>query len=64
MEEQFMPCTMLGEKSYTPKHLAHNLNKNIETIRRWIRSGKLKSHMCGNSYYIVDSDLQKFLRGE
>lgn len=64
MKEECMVTTMLGEKAYRPKHIAHNLGKNVVTVRRWIRSGKLKSYMCVNSYYVIESDLIKFLKGE
>jgi len=64
MKEECMNTTMLGEKAYTPKHIAHNLGKNVVTVWRWIRAGKLKAHMCGNSYYVIESDLTKFLKGE
>lgn len=64
MEEKCMKSTMLGEKAYRPKDIAYNLGKNIETVRRWIRNGKLKSNYCGGQYYVVKSDLEKFLKGE
>lgn len=51
-------------KSYSVKEIAELLKTNPETVRRWIRSGKLKatrgaSRKEGNS--ISSDDLQKFL---
>lgn len=63
MKEECMKTTRLGEKSYLLKHIAHNLDKNIETIRRHVRSGKLKAYRVGGEYYVIESDLNKYLKG-
>lgn len=59
-----MNVTMLGEEAYRIKHVAHNLDRNIETIRRHIREGKLKAYKSGGEYYIIKSDLEKYIKGE
>lgn len=64
MEEQKMNVTMQGEKSYLLKHIASNTGKSIETIRRAVRSGKLKAFRVGKEYYVIESDFIKWVRGE
>jgi len=59
-----MKSTMLGEKAYRLKHIAHNIDRSIETIRRHVRSGELKAYKNGGEYYVVESDLIKYLKGE
>jgi len=59
-----MTVTMLGEKAYRLKHIAHNIDRSIETIRRHVRSGGLKAYKNGGEYYVVESDLIKYLKGE
>ena len=64
MDKQCMTVTMLGEKAYRLKHIAHNLDRNIETIRRNVRSGKLKAYKSCGEYYVIESDLIKFIKGD
>lgn len=64
MKEQCMTTTMLGEKAYRIKHIAHNLGRNVETIRRHVRSGTLKAYRNGGEYFIIESDLIKYIKGE
>lgn len=51
-------------KSYSVKEIADILNTNPETVRRWIRSGKLASTMTSNkSGNMVSADsLNKFIK--
>lgn len=51
-------------KSYSVKEIAGILNTNPETVRRWIRSGKLSSTMTSNkSGNMVSADsLNKFIK--
>lgn len=51
-------------KSYSVKEIADILNTNPETVRRWIRSGKLTSTMTSNkSGNMVSADaLNKFIK--
>ena len=50
-------------KTYSVKQIAKMLNKNPETVRRWIREGKLQavqvSRKGGNS--VSEEALKKFL---
>lgn len=51
-------------KSYTVKEIAETLKTNPETVRRWIRSGKLSSTMtstkAGN--IVTEDALNKFIK--
>lgn len=45
-------CTML-----TVHEAAASLRRSPETIRRWIRAGRLRAHKVGTQYLIEESDL-------
>lgn len=51
-------------KTYTVKEISKMVGKNPETVRRWIRDGKLKadqdSRKGGN--YVTEAELQRFLK--
>lgn len=51
-------------KTYTVKEIANLLNTNQETVRRWIRSGKLKSTIDSRreGNVVTESMLQAFLK--
>ena len=36
--------------------------RNMETVRRWIWSGRLPAHKLGNQLFIKRSDLEAFLK--
>jgi excisionase family DNA binding protein len=46
---------------YTTQEVADRLGVSVFTIRRYIRSGKLRSVRLEGSYRIRGSDLQSFL---
>lgn len=58
-----MSTTMLGEKAYRLKHIAANTERNVETIRRAVRAGKLKAYKVGGEYYVIETDLIDWLKG-
>ena len=37
------------------------MGRDPETIRRWIRSGKLRAHKIGTQHVIEESDLEELL---
>lgn len=49
--------------TYTVKEIAEKLNTNPETVRRWIRSGKLKAEQSSRKEgnVISEEELQKFI---
>lgn len=51
-------------KTYSVKQIADMLNKKPETVRRWIRSGKLKAEQSSrkDGNVITEGDLNKFLK--
>ena len=57
----------MEEPMYTVQEVANRLKANPETVRRWLRQGKLKGIMPGGQklgYRIRESDLRKFLGRE
>jgi excisionase family DNA binding protein len=64
LEKDCIPVTMMGEKAYRIKHVAKMLNMNVETIRRHVRSGKLKSYHFTKEYFITESQLQEYLHNK
>lgn len=51
-------------KSYTVKEIADTLKTNPETVRRWIRSGKLASTMTStkSGNIVTEEALNKFIK--
>jgi excisionase family DNA binding protein len=43
---------------------ARRAGRNPETIRRWIRSGRLRSHKVGTQHVIEEHDLDELLDEE
>ena len=62
-EENCISTTMMGEKAYRIKHVAKKLDLSVETIRRYVRSGKLESYHFSKEYFITESQLNKFIKG-
>lgn len=46
---------------YTPEQVAVVLQLNVETILRWLRSGKLSGVKLGRVYRISEDHLKKLL---
>lgn len=49
------------EKIYTLKEVAHLLQVNVITVRRWIQDEKLKAVKLGKEYRVKETDLKEFL---
>jgi len=49
------------EKLYTTKQAAEVLQVSVITIRRYIKSGKLKASKIGKDYRIKESDIENLL---
>lgn len=45
----------------TVPEAARRANRNPETIRRWIRAGRLRSHKVGTQHVIDEADLEALL---
>jgi len=44
----------------TVPEAARKVGKNPETVRRWIRAGKLRSQKIGTQHLIDERDLEQF----
>lgn len=53
-------------KAYNVKQVAEMLDTNPETVRRWVRSNKLKADKVSkkDGLVIMESDLQRFLKAK
>ena len=58
-----MPTEIQGIKFYTVQEAAKALQVTAQTIRAWIKQGKLKSQRIGRPILITESNLEEFLRG-
>lgn len=50
------------EKLYTLDEVAEILGTVTETIRRYVRAGKLKASKLGKSWRVSESSLKEFLQ--
>lgn len=58
---------MEQERFLTVAEAAEQLKINPETVRVWLREGKLKGNLIGgkrSGYRIPESEVQRVLRGE
>jgi len=46
----------------TVPEAARRVGKNPETVRRWIREGKLRAHKVGTQHVIEEADLEQLER--
>ncbi|TAN63847.1 DNA-binding protein [Paraclostridium sordellii 8483] len=58
---QKMNTTMLGETAYLLKHIENNTGIKVSKLRRDIGKGKLKAYKNCGMYYVIQSDLDKYL---
>jgi excisionase family DNA binding protein len=47
----------------TVPEAARRANRNPETIRRWIREGRLRAHKVGTQHVIDEADLRSVTQG-
>jgi len=47
----------------TVPQAARRARRNPETVRRWIREGKLRSRKIGTQHIIEETDLERLTRG-
>jgi excisionase family DNA binding protein len=52
---------MEKEQALTPKDIAHYLDVNVETIKRLLRTGKLKGFKVGVQWRVWFKDLKEYL---
>ncbi|HEY8739879.1 MAG TPA: helix-turn-helix domain-containing protein [Candidatus Dormibacteraeota bacterium] len=46
----------------TVPEVARRLNRDPETVRRWIRAGKLRAHRVGTQHIVEDEDLAALMK--
>jgi len=51
------------KKAYTTKEVAEMINRDIQTVRKYIREGRLKSLRYGKEYYITEDSVNEFVDG-
>lgn len=44
---------------YTPEEVADHLKLSIQTIRSWIKAGKIKAARFGRQYRITGAELER-----
>ena len=52
------------EAFYTPTEISKMLEQHPNTVRRWIKEGKLIASRKGKTYWIEGKEIQRFMRGE
>ena len=57
-----MSTTIEGIKFYTIPETAQALRVTPQTIRAWIKQGKLKGQRIGRPILITESNLKEFLK--
>ena len=50
--------------AYDLKETAELLHLNIQTIRKYIKLGKIRAQKVGRSYYVTDETIAEFIKGE
>jgi excisionase family DNA binding protein len=53
---------MEKEKFYSPKEIADHFNIKPDTVRKWIKQGKIKAIKLGDIWRISETDLNKFIK--
>jgi len=48
-------------KSYTTEQIAETMQLEVETIRTFIRQGKLGAYKAGKGWRVTEEDLQKYI---
>lgn len=54
--------TFQGKKYYTSKDVSRLLQVTPETIRRYMKTGKLVSTKIANKYYTTEDEIKKLLK--
>lgn len=55
---------MNNMKMFTLQELAEDMGVNVETVRRYIRAGKLKGVKVGTRNLVSEESYTRFLNGE
>lgn len=53
-----------NERAYDVQETAEKLNVTAQTIRNYVRRGRLKAQRVGRSLYISEKTLKEYLNGD
>jgi excisionase family DNA binding protein len=56
-----MPTVIEGIKFYTIPEVAEALRVTPQTVRAWIKQGKLKAQRIGKPIYVTETNIKEFL---
>lgn len=59
-----MPTEIEGIKFYRIPEVAEALNVTTETVRAWLKKGRLKGVRIGRPIFITEKSIREFLNGE
>lgn len=51
-------------ETYTVNEVAHLLDMNIRTVRKYIKIGEIKASKIGRKYIITSDNVKKFLENK
>ena len=51
------------EKLLSTEEIAEGLGVQVDTVQRWLSSGKLKGTKIGRLWRVREEDLDKFIKG-
>jgi excisionase family DNA binding protein len=57
-----MPTIIEGIKFFTIPEVAEALQVTPQTIRTWIKTGKIKSQRIGKPIFITEKNIREFLK--
>lgn len=57
-----MPTVIEGIKFYKIPEVAEALQVTPQTVRNWIKEGKIKSQRIGRPIYITENNIKEFLK--
>ncbi len=50
-----------GERHYCVREVAKRVGKDEETVRRWLRSGKLRGRKIGRLHFVNEAEVKRVL---
>lgn len=59
-----MPTVIEGIKFYKIPEVADALQVTPQTVRKYIKEGRMNSQRIGRPIYVTHSDLMRFLNGD
>jgi len=59
-----MPFELGGIKLFSLQELSSKLKVSIITLRKYVRTGKLKAQKIGRKLYVSEKNLRAYLHGE